>query len=209
MFPWHVLETIEGQIALPSEWRTYLGEYFASFHDAFLDPTSHRAKTFPCARYPGYFRTLQFHEDGSATAPCHLLDERCPTLNLTDADVTLWELNWSKLGLALCRALGLDTKYSEFDLDNTSQIGSWSADAVPVFLTIQSQTDDLRAVIDGLVARLPGRFILLCPTILAWTPATRSGSRMISWPCGSSKKSTSTTSPPTPPPPWSRPPLKS
>src|SRR5207253_2230014 len=55
----------------------------------------------------------------------------CPDLELTPAELVIHELNWPKLARALCLGLGLDFKFTEFSLQQTRQLGSWSADAVP------------------------------------------------------------------------------
>jgi hypothetical protein len=97
-------------------------------------------------------------------AACRCDPWRCPDIPLTPADLEVWSLNWPKLGRALCHALGLDTKPAELGLDHTRQIGSWSADAVPVLLTLPTETNQLRSVIAQLAARLRQPFILLVPT---------------------------------------------
>jgi hypothetical protein len=50
----------------------------------------------------------------------------------------------------------------DFDLDRTSQIGSWSADTVPVFLTVQFD----RHAFHRVVAQLT------CPTTSTTSPKT-------------------------------------
>jgi hypothetical protein len=85
-------------------------------------------------------------------------------LPLSRADVELWSLNWSKLARALCHAFGLNYQFADLKIYNTHQIGSWSADAVPVILTIQTQRGFFHSVITELIARLRQKFILLAPT---------------------------------------------
>jgi hypothetical protein len=80
------------------------------------------------------------------------------------ADITPLDLNWPKLGRAICRALNLASKAAPLAVPNTLQIGSWSADAVPVFLTIQTERHHLHYVICELIARLRQKFIVLTPT---------------------------------------------
>jgi len=76
----------------------------------------------------------------------------------------VWQLHWTKLGRAICQAFELDAKPAVFGLLATRQVGSWSADAVPVILTIQNQPHQLRFVIAELGNRLRQKFILLAPT---------------------------------------------
>ena len=49
-------------------------------------------------------------------------------------------------------------------MPNTCQIGSWSADAVPVVLTLQTNRHVFRNVLAELALRLKTRFILFAPT---------------------------------------------
>jgi hypothetical protein len=83
---------------------------------------------------------------------------------VTPADIEIWELSWSSLGRALCRALELEPRFDELPLYSTCQIGAWSAEALPVFLSIQSEPEDFRSAIAELVARLQSPFLLFAPT---------------------------------------------
>lgn len=102
-------------------------------------------------------------------AECRRETGTCPTLRVVPEDIEIWELNWPGLARNLCRALGFDPRSAEFPLYNTRQIGSWSASAVPVFLSIQTEPEDLRSTIIELAFRLQSLFtrnpfILLSPT---------------------------------------------
>ena len=102
--------------------------------------------------------------DGSLVAVCTCDLWNCPDLELSPAELVVLEWNWARFSRALCRAFGLDSKFVELNLWQTCQIGSWSADAVPVILTIQSERNEFRRVVAELVARLRRPFILLAPT---------------------------------------------
>jgi hypothetical protein len=95
---------------------------------------------------------------------CEREPPACERIQLTRADITPLELNWQKLARAICKAFGLDTKIGTLPIPHTIQIGSWSADAVPVILTIQTERHQLHFVISDLIASLHQRFILLAPT---------------------------------------------
>jgi hypothetical protein len=60
--------------------------------------------------------------------------------------------------------LGCDARRAELGLPATAQIGSWSADAVPVVLSVQDGRSQFRFVMAKLAARLRRPFILLTPT---------------------------------------------
>src|SRR6266446_5127997 len=106
-------------------------------------------------------------------AVCRCYPGRCDSFSLTVEDVTSLELDWPKLGRALCRAFGLVSKPANPGLFNALQIASWSpdlsrqstaaADAIPVILTIPSSSRELLHIAATLIARLGHPFILLAP----------------------------------------------
>jgi hypothetical protein len=102
--------------------------------------------------------------DFSLVAACRCPDTHCPDIHVTPADLELWALSWPRLGRALCGALGISPRLTDMKLFNTHQIGIWSASAVPVILTIQSERPQLPTIISQLSSRLRRPFILLAPT---------------------------------------------
>ena len=98
------------------------------------------------------------------SAVCRCDEPHCPDIPLAPEEAILLELSWSKLARALCAALNLDSRPLDLGLLNTRQIGSWSAAAIPVILTIQTDHAWFRGVLLELIARLRQRFILLAPT---------------------------------------------
>lgn len=169
--PWKSLEGISPLVALPMVWRRWLGSDFEPFQRAFLQPTNIIAKSFPCPYDCGCSHRLPLDASQQPTpgprplitANCQCRPPHCPDLRLSLEDVTPWELNWPSLASALRKAFGLNPKIAALGLPGTAQIGSWSADAVPVILTIQIDPKTFRSVLAELAARLK-RFILLAPT---------------------------------------------
>jgi hypothetical protein len=177
--PWPALELIHGLSAVPAIWRRHLGEHFDPFKRAFLIPRSAPARHFPCSRC-GCAHEIIIQSDEPARngsplpiglgeglgvrAICTCDPWNCPDLLLTPADIQILELNWPRLARALGEVFGLHPKFTDLHLRHTAQIGSWSADAVPAILTIQSESHSLRSVICELVARLRRKFVLLSPT---------------------------------------------
>jgi hypothetical protein len=104
------------------------------------------------------------YQPSTLLAVCRCDEPHCPDLPLTPVEAVLLELSWTKLGRAICGALDLDSRPLDLGLINTRQIGSWSAAAVPVILTIQTDHAWFRGHVLELVSRLKGRFILLAPT---------------------------------------------
>jgi hypothetical protein len=172
---WQALESLPGQIALPSEWRALLGDQFTTFQTAFLNLSGDVARTFPCPTQPGALHPINIQPDGSFLAPCPVYPETC-RLSLVQADLAMWQLNSARLGRALCLALGLDPKpleLLELPLFNTLQIGSWAADAVLAILTLQSDPEQFLSIVAQLVATIRQKFILLVPTTGLVTAVTQ------------------------------------
>ena len=185
---WSALEQIPGPNAIPAVWISLMGPAFEILKVPFFRKQLEPARACFCEKcycahevMPRSVEPLVSSSSppakpaepppDSATstrtplvAVCRCETGSCPDIPLTPADIEIWELSWSSLGRALCRALALDPRSAELPLFNTRQIGSWSADAVPVFLTIQTEPEDLRGAIAELVARLQNPFILLAPT---------------------------------------------
>ncbi len=162
--PWSCLERLAGSGAVLSVWRRELGEHFDGFGKAFLQRAKDPALAFPCPRGCGCAHEIVRHGPEDIVAVCRCDPWRCDDLPLTAADLVVWEINWSRLGRALCQALGLDVRRGDLELGNTPQIGSWSADAVPALLAVQSEARAFRHTVAQLATRLRRRFILLAPT---------------------------------------------
>ena len=162
--PWSCLESVRGLAAVAAGWQAGLGEHYRAFSAAFLRRAAESARLYPCPRGCGCAHEVVRHADGSLVGVCRCDVCRCDPITLGPADIVVWELSWSRLGRALCQALGLEAKLAELDLPNTCQIGSWSAAAVPAILTLQTESRDFQFVAAALAARLRRRFILLAPT---------------------------------------------
>jgi len=162
MTPFPTLERMPDLFAVRAEWGAGMAdalEPFSTFFRPFPTPASY----FPCPRHCGCAHQIIRFPDGSIIGRCRCRHWNCEDLSLTEQDITLWELNWPKLARAICQALGLTSKFEEFG-PNTAQIGTWSTDAVPAFLTIQWDEREFRHVVASLVARQQGPFILFAPT---------------------------------------------
>jgi hypothetical protein len=162
-FVWAALESSRGLISVPACWKERLGDDYESFRAAFLASSSEAAKYYPCPLGCGCMHEIVYAGE-ETRAVCRCDEPHCPDILLTPAEAMLLELSWSKLARALCRALNLDSRPADLGLLNTRQIGSWSADAVPVILTIQTNHAWFRGVLLELIARLRGKFIVLAPT---------------------------------------------
>ncbi len=185
---WSALEQMPGLNAIPAAWTSLMGPAFQTLKEPFFCKQPQPARVCFCEKCccvhevitpgpgtpgpagsgsglsPALPPSPAPSAPSSLVAVCQCKTGGCPDIPLTPADLVIWELSWTRLGRALCRALELDPRSDVLPVLNTRQIGSWSADAVPVFLTIQTEPEDLRGAIAELVARLQDRFILLAPT---------------------------------------------
>ena len=74
------------------------------------------------------------------------------------------ELNWREFGGELADALGCRRKLSYSGFSQAYQIGAWGENAIPVFLSINSDERDFIQAATGVAALLRQRFILFAPT---------------------------------------------
>src|ERR1035438_5449808 len=130
--PWSCLETLPGLIALPRVWRARLGEMFERVEALILQANATPAQLLPCPRGCGLAHDIICRPDGSLIATCDADPSQPRDILLTPAEITPWEVSWSKLGHALFEVLGLHGKSAPLPLPNTLQIGAWSADGGPV-----------------------------------------------------------------------------
>jgi hypothetical protein len=181
--PWPALERLPSLRGTGSVWRGLLGSHFDPFQSAFLQKLTGRATGIFCekcyciheALFPSHASTVSRPDTPTlprsaartftfAAAVCRCADRTCPDIALTPADLEQWSLNWPKLGRALSKALNLNSRFTDLKLLNTFQIGVWSADAVPVIFTIQSERSQLSTIISQLTSRLRRSYILFAPT---------------------------------------------
>jgi hypothetical protein len=165
---WSALEQMPGLNAIPAAWTRLMGPAFETLKAPFFRQQAELARACFCEKCYCAHEVVTRYPAPSGLSPlravCRCETGSCPDISLTPADLEIWELSWPSLGRALCRALGLDSRSGELLVYSTRQIGSWSGDAVPVFLSIQTEPEDLRGAVAELVARLQHPFILLAPT---------------------------------------------
>ena len=166
---WRALESMPGLAAPSVEWKRLLGaEYDAA--KSLLRPNGELASSVPCPVVPGCgcAHAVIAHSLDDIVAVCRCTPRRCETIKLTRADIVIYEVNRSALGLAIATAL--EARPEEMSIDNVSLtwlIGAYSPSAdlrFPLYLTVQIDTDDFRHVVDALIARNDKPFILVAPT---------------------------------------------
>jgi hypothetical protein len=162
--PWEALECGGELSRVSATWQRWLGELHPAFAAAFLQRTEVSARFYPCPLQCGCMHEVIHYDPGDIAAVCRCDPPRCEDLALAQEDLACWEISWSKLGRALCHAFGLSRRPATLGPGNTRQIGSWSAAAVPLLLTLESEPHLFQGAINELAARLRGPFVLLAPT---------------------------------------------
>ena len=161
---WECLDNIYGLGGVPALWRSWLGGEFATFERAFLERRAEPASSYPCPQECGCAHDLVERADGSFLAVCTCDPWNCDDFAVLRDEAALLELNWPRLGRAICKAFECDFRETDLHLPLTRQIGCKFANAVPVVLTIQNGRDEFRQGVAGVVAQLGRPFILLGPT---------------------------------------------
>ena len=161
---WRALEALLGPAGVSAEWRPYVGDGFDVIGAKFLQRASAPAQSYPCPRDCGCHHKIVRHDDGRIMGICDCESWNCDDLSLTEADLTVYELNWKKLGRAVAAAFGCDYRFAEVGVHKTHQIATFSGLAVPVILSIQFDPEDFRNAVAQITAGLRRPFILLAPT---------------------------------------------
>ena len=166
---WSACEMRIGPAAVELEWRQLAGEEYEAAR-VFLRPMQTLATGYPCMRsYTcGCDHRVVIHSDDDIVAVCTCNPRACDTFRLTKSDIIIYELDRSSLYKAMAKILPLEIKVAEIPhLRRTNQVGFYTprkGSRLPVFLTTQTEPDDLRNVVLDLLARNRESFILMAPT---------------------------------------------
>jgi hypothetical protein len=160
---WSALEGISSLAAAPVTWKQFLGPDYEIFKSAFLDPAPRPAIHYPCPGCPCLHEVVH-RQDGGISAHCRCNPSACPPIPLQRDDIAGWQLSWTALVRSLRKCLQLAPSQLQVSVDRTLQIGSWSEDLIPVFITINYESHFLQSAVAELGLRLPSPFILFGPT---------------------------------------------
>src|SRR5262249_23273521 len=133
---WRFLESLPGLAALPAVWMANLGAEFPGFKSLCLQDSTRFPTHIPCPVGCGCDPLIIFrHDRTGAIGACRCSPSDCPDVPLEIANITPLEVDWERLAHGICQAFGCESNTTKLKADNTIQIGSWSAEAVPVILT--------------------------------------------------------------------------
>jgi hypothetical protein len=164
---WQALERVPGLAAVEAEWKALLGPGYEPARNL-LRPNGKRASSYPCPAGCGCAHKVVSHSPDDIVAVCRCEPKRCETLELKRTDIVVYELKWSALGATVASALKAIPEDSAVEgLPMTRRIGTYSPYAgfrFPIYLTIQIEPGEFQRVVEGLVSREDGPFILSAPT---------------------------------------------
>ena len=160
---WQALEKVHGQCGVRGTWHQFLGDQFERFQSAFLRRREDTAEGIHCEECL-CAHTVITHADGKRVGVCECDPWNCDDMHLTDEDVALWELNWTKLGRAVARALDCDYQEADFLLPGTRPIGTFGGAKLPVVLSVVHGRMEFRRVAAELSARMRDGYVVLAPT---------------------------------------------
>src|SRR5208282_1295556 len=160
---WSVLQRYPELGAPLAVWLRELGPDFEPFKRLCLFTEGKPAQMYRCPLGPGRYHFIRSDGTG-AIAYCGGQPPQCLDIPLSPATAILYIINLGTLGPAIARALGLALNLEQLAPPNTYLIGSWSANAVPVVLTLPSGRQELCHTLTELSVRLQRPFILLAPT---------------------------------------------
>lgn len=173
---WRALEAMPVLSGVREAWRRVAGEDLPAI-ERLLRPTSGLAGSFPCpdAADGACPRGVVVHGDDDIVAVCRRDPRVCETVALCRDDVVVHRLDLKLLARAVGHLLGVTVEQpvAVDGLARTFHVGSHGPDAasrVAVYLTLQPGRAELVAVVERLVARTAGGFVLLTATTAAVTP---------------------------------------
>lgn len=161
---WLALERLPSQAAVAAHWRHLIGSDF-ELASRLMVPDSRLATSFPRFDRPGLDYTVIEHGSDDFVGICEDDGDRT---RLTRADLVIYRVDPTKLVAAVAAAFGLEVEGTPVaELAATFRVGTYrplAGFAVPVYLTVQLEHTDYKAVVDALLAATPGSFVLLAPT---------------------------------------------
>lgn len=166
---WRAMETVPGLQLVREDWNRLLGTSWGPA-TRLIRTTGGLATGYPCMSDPecGCVHGIVDHGDGDFVSVCRCRPRECDPRSLVRDDVVVREVDLRQLAEDLARALGSDPSVVEVDTaPMTWLVGILSPTAgyrFPIYLTVQTEPDEFQQVVDALVARAAGAFLLVAPT---------------------------------------------
>ena len=168
---WRTLESFaetNPPAAVLASWRHYAGEEYGTVGN-FLRATARSAQWYPClsAAGCGNPHDVVSLEDGRWLARSQEDQRYCPAIWLNEAELAIHELDVERLGVELCRVLGLTSARASQAVTSAPKawrVGTFTATQSPVYLALCPSEGQLLLNLQSLVTGCGEPFILLAPT---------------------------------------------
>lgn len=172
---WRALESPPGLIRSAADWKRLLGADY-EVAKKFLRIREGLATSIPCHATPpcGCDHAVIVHSPDDIVSVCRCSPKRCSTISINRLDAVIYEVNLSEFGAAIADALSI--KHEERSVDGLSmtwQIGTYVPRIglrIPLFLTVQNDSEDFKHSVTSLIAVGNSPFVLLAPTEDYWRP---------------------------------------
>jgi hypothetical protein len=167
---WTALDGMSTGVALMVDWAFIFGSAVDVILP-YLEVTGERTESFPCpAETPcGCWHTIGETARGEWIASCSC-DWNCGTYELAPGDILFHGINRERFGDAIRRALGFaEAAKAPYVSAGLREIGTYTAAAVPVYLSLENENGLLRELTKLLGLR-DGPFLLLTPAGGSWSP---------------------------------------
>ena len=154
--------------AVLASWRHYAGEEYGTVGN-FLRATARSAQWYPClsAAGCGNPHDVVSLEDGRWLARSQEDQRYCPAIWLNEAELAIHELDVERLGVELCRVLGLTSARASQAVTSAPKawrVGTFTATQSPVYLALCPSEGQLLLNLQSLMTGCGEPFILLAPT---------------------------------------------
>jgi hypothetical protein len=154
--------------AVLASWRHHTGPEFGTMGN-FLRAAARLAQVYPCLSESGCGdpHEVVSLDDGRWLARSQEDLRDCPAIWLTEAELTVYELDTERFGVALCRALGFEPASASGASEAAPKlwpVGTHLETRSPAFLALCPNESQLMLNLQGLMAVCREPFILLAPT---------------------------------------------
>ena len=168
ILPWHKIGLPESQAETLPELQEYYGDAWPTFAKYYL-PTQRLISTISCPKLggPGCPRQVIVHSYNDIVAVCGNSPKECESVEIFRRDAIIYELKVEKLLSDFAQLFNVKGTTPENIMPLTWNLGTYAADDLPgmsVYLSLQSDAQELQFVVITLLAQKEKPFILLVPS---------------------------------------------
>lgn len=167
---WKFLESRNPAVAVLEEWRQRTGGAFDVVNQM-LRPTGKSATSYPNPNPFGLLLSVIRHRNGSLVAVSR--EDEDTRIELSAADVVLYELPVDKIAAAVAQALGVRVMYERISprIYRVGWFSPKSGSEFAVVLFLSPSEHDLEADLRQVILEMNRPFLALTPTRTFWSPS--------------------------------------